>query len=468
MSQDQESQQEFSVNNETNELLNELVDQIINNDVTLVVGPELSIVREGKEIANLYDKVRPDLLKEVSNTWKGKCDFNDPQWNFKDIADFVEGDAGKKRIAGYIQSLYGRADLDYLDKLVAMGFDTYISVTPDSWLTKALQKKKDKAENGAADFYEFNYHNTSMDAPRDDLELENKAIVLNLLGSVNANKTGFACSNIDILDWLYTFYKHSTEYQKCEHSVLAKVLDRVETKSNLLFIGCDFPDWLFCLLCRALNLGNLREEKFTKFISHNNLLKNQKLSTTLEYIKAGIYIDDQFYKTSCGFVDRLYAAWSWRQKDLSFKKKEVFLCFSSKDREFVGQVYRYLSVEKGMQHVWYDDKKMGTGDAYVKFISRAISSVKVFVMFLSKNTTQSLSEAYFPKEWELARHEYDSRELPEKLSVLAYVIDDTGFPDFEKVLPVRFKEKVNTRLFINGHDHNLKAVYDDIRKELDQ
>jgi hypothetical protein len=306
-----------------------------------------------------------------------------------------------------------------------------------------------------------------MDSPQDGLELENKAIVLNLLGSVNANKTGFACSNIDILDWLYPFYQHSTEYQGSAHSVLAKVLDRIERKTNMLFIGCDFPDWLFCLLCRALNRDNLRESNVTKFISHNNLLKNQKLSTTLEYIKAGIYIDDQFYKSSCGFVDRLYAAWSWRQKDLAFKKKEVFLCFSSKDREFVGKVYRYLSVEKGMQHVWYDDKKMGTGDAYVKFISRAISSVKVFVMFLSKNTTQSLSEAYFPKEWELARHEYDRRELPERLSVLAYVIDDTGFPDFEKVLPVRFKEKVNTRLFITDQDHNLTAVYDDIRKELD-
>ncbi len=467
-------------NQTKNELLNEdsldeLIDLIIDQDVAIVVGPELSQVNDPKfpnAPQNLYDRLFPELEDQVrkSQEWYDKWKHDGESWNFRELAVFLENDASKKRITRSIIGLEEHADLTYYQKLAAMSFDTFISVTPDSWLTKAI-RNWDQAHDNVG-IHEFNYHNESLNSPVRNLDVNSKKVIINLLGSINANKTGYACSNNEILDWLYTFYKDIKDFQNCNHEELKLLLEKVVGKSTLLFIGCDFPDWLFCLLCRALNFGNLRDNNFTKFIAHNSLLMNPKLYSTLEGISARIYIDHNYYKTSGVFVDSLFSAWNKRQKLEEDKNKDVFLSFSSANRSQVKKVFQYLSVDRGMKKIWFDEEKLNSGNDYHIKISKALRQVKVFVMFLSKETTDLLSntdenksDPYFPKEWEIARHEFDSRPEEEKLVIKLFAIDDTAMDKLQKTLPDRFQTLSIKRISVEGSG-DLKALFNLINDDL--
>ncbi len=454
--------------------LDDLITLIIENDVAVVVGPELSLVKDPKNPAksiNLYDKLFPELEDQVrkNQDWYDKWKHDGESWNFRELAVFLENDANKKRITRSINALESDADLSYYEKLAAMSFDTFITVTPDGWLSKALRKEVDD-EN--TDIHEFNYHNESLNSPVRNLDLQNKKAIFNLLGSINANKTGYASSNNEILDWLYTFYKDTKDFRDCDHEELNQLLSRVDEKSTLLFVGCDFPDWLFCLLCRALNFGNLRENNFSKFITHNSLLLNPKLYSTLEGIAARVYIDHNYYQTSGIFVDRLFTAWNERQQKEEDKNKLVFLSFSSEDRTGVTKVYQYLSMERGMKKIWFDEKKIQTGDDYHIKISKALRQVKVFVMFLSKNTADLVltdkkkdNNPYFPKEWEIARHELDSRPDEDTLNVKLLAIDDTDMTYLKKSLPDRFQTLSIKRVSVENSE-DLKGIFNLINDDL--
>jgi TolB-like protein/cytochrome c-type biogenesis protein CcmH/NrfG len=120
--------------------------------------------------------------------------------------------------------------------------------------------------------------------------------------------------------------------------------------------------------------------------------------------------------------------------------KAVFLSYASQDAEAAARICEALRAA-GIE-VWFDQSELRGGDAWDQMIRRQVKSCYLFVPLISANT-QSRTEGYFRREWNLAvARTLDMSE--DQAFLLPVVIDATS--DAEARVPEKFKEVQWTRL----------------------
>src|ERR1700685_192359 len=120
--------------------------------------------------------------------------------------------------------------------------------------------------------------------------------------------------------------------------------------------------------------------------------------------------------------------------------KAVFLSYASQDADAARRVCE--SLRAGGIEVWFDQSDLRGGDAWDAAIRRQVKDCALFVPLISSNT-ESRSEGYFRREWNLAVNRM--LDMAEDQSfLLPVVIDDT--PEVTARVPDRFRERQWTRL----------------------
>jgi len=120
--------------------------------------------------------------------------------------------------------------------------------------------------------------------------------------------------------------------------------------------------------------------------------------------------------------------------------KAVFLSYASQDAGAARCVCDSLRAA-GIE-VWFDQSDLRGGDAWDAAIRRQVKDCALFVPLISSNT-ESRSEGYFRREWNLAVNRM--LDMAEDQSfLLPVVIDDT--PEMTARVPDRFRERQWTRL----------------------
>lgn len=106
----------------------------------------------------------------------------------------------------------------------------------------------------------------------------------------------------------------------------------------------------------------------------------------------------------------------------SERRPSIFLSYASEDRA-AARVLRDALIATGLD-VWYDESKLGGGDAWDQKIRRQIRDCDFFMPVISQATEQR-KEGYFRREWRLAA-ERTMDMADDVLFLLPVAIDDTS------------------------------------------
>lgn len=237
-------------------------------------------------------------------------------------------------------------------------------------------------------------------------------VVYHLLGRASV-EPDFALCDEDVLEFLVAMH--------AEHQSPRRLFDMVRG-SNLLFIGCDFPDWLSRFFLRTLKRSRLSAEREQlEVVADTVVVADARLGEFLRRFSYQTYV---YPGDAISFVDELYRRWSAGRPgadgtrsvaeahavvDASEAAGSVFLSYAAEDRLAARRLRDALHAA-GID-VWMDDQRLDSGAAYDRIIEERIRDCALFVALVSNNT-ETRDEGYFRREWRLAEertHRLSSR-----------------------------------------------------------
>ena len=215
--------------------------------------------------------------------------------------------------------------------------------------------------------------------------------------------------------------------------------------SHLLFLGCQFPDWLTRFMLRAAKNSKLSAARdFYEYLIDGDPEANSPLGAFLANFSCGTQVRPQ---DPISFVAEFARRWQLRQGSEAPDKApepgpmpetmppgSLFISYASEDR--AAALRLAADLQSAGLPVWLDRQQLDWGSDYTARIQRAIQQCALFVPLLSRTAEQRTG--FFRKEWAWACE----RNLDFTGSSLAFicplVVDDTAvFSSAE--IPAAFK-----------------------------
>ncbi len=405
-------------------LWRQLIDDIEDRLVVPVIGPELLVVNAGGEDALLSDYLARELAAnlELSQPLPPARSLNEL------VSEFLRrpGSDPEDLYRGVRQILRHHCCLtpEPLKKLAAIShFDVYISTTFDCLLEQALNEQR---FGGAARTRSLAYSRKRNpdDLPAEYLERSHDGadpLVYYLFGKLGP-RDDYALMEDDILHFCHRL--QSRDHQP------SNLFDLLQNK-NILALGCGFPGWLTRFFLAAAKGDKYITDGARGVVADHASAQDPGLVLFLERRKTAVYEAGD----AVAFVDSLHRQWMERfgtpspaasreaaPADLpEFKPDSVFLSYASEDRA-AAQIIRDALEQAGV-NVWFDQRRLESGDVFEEKILRNIERCSVFIPVISRHVTIS-GRRFFFEEWDKAARE--SRRWPDDDPYIQpIVIDDT-------------------------------------------
>ncbi len=327
-------------------------------------------------------------------------------------------------------------------------FNVFVTTTFDSLLAQALDEER---HGGAPTTVSLAYSpNNNTDLPADARQ-SGTPTVFHLLGRISASPD-YVITEEDTLEFFTAIQSESKR-----PNVL---LDELKT-SHLLLIGNTFPDWLARFFIRIAKHGRLslqREE--LEIIADRSVAMDPKLVLFLRNFSYRTQIFEQgnaaefVHELSTRYLER-YPGEASRSEapatgakagattpaaTVETKPGSVFLSYASQDAPAVKKIRDAL--EAAGVEVWFDQRRLESGDDFDKEIKRHIRACSLFVPVISTHT-QARHEGYFRLEWALGAER--SKLIAETIPfILPVLIDPVS--EHEALVPDRFLQVQWTKL----------------------
>ena len=304
-------------------------------------------------------------------------------------------------------------------------FDLFATATPDDLLARALDAVR---FDGAPQTDEIEYApKLPTDRRRDIPEVTSSkySAVFYLFGKADVSPF-YAIHDEDALEFPYTLQAGNGP---------ERMFSQLRSR-NLLFIGCNFADWLSRFFLRLSNSERLSSDQRNKkefFVGHETK-EDHDFTVFLERFSQ----DSRYYPVDArAFVAELYQRWSVRNPAASSRSKAadgepgptadlsasgtIFISYSGDD---IGAAKRMFSdlQEIGGDVAWFDKSALKPGDNWDHHLRSAVQRCGLFLPLLSANTEQR-TEGYFRLEWNEAAER--SRKIQGKKFIFPIVIDPT-------------------------------------------
>jgi hypothetical protein len=177
-------------------------------------------------------------------------------------------------------------------------------------------------------------------------------------------------------------------------------------RNHLLFLGCQFPDWLTRFLLRTAKNAKLSVERgFFEYLVDAKFESNSSLVTFLTSFSKDTQV---FVQDPAEFVAELARRWQGRQIASGAAEVpepapmaqfmppgSIFISYASEDRNPVLRLAADLQAA-GLP-VWLDRQQLDWGSDYTARIQLAIGQCALFVPVLSATALQRTG--FFRKEW---------------------------------------------------------------------
>lgn len=403
---------------------NKLLDKIEKEEVILILGDELSMLKiQGKQVL-LKDYLLDQLVK-VLNEEEVDSSKHLKKEDVTSFSDISYEDLGKqwKKIPSdpYMETA------EILSNIPSTSYETTI-------LRKLLSIDKFKLilttsfDNIAYTVLKDLYDKDSLvklgyikRTNGQDISVgSNKRILYHLFGKSNSELHGYVLSEDDLLEFIHFWM---------DQNYRPKELSKQLSDKYILVLGCNYPNWLFRFFFHSLKYtptpkGECRE---------NGLLADCHLDPELvSFLRR---METSVHEDAVSFIEELYERWEKRTPSNLITKAEnkedeieAFISYASEDYDIVAEIVEIFK-EMGYPNIWFDKKDLEGGDKYEELIKYKIEKAKVFIPILSPHTENSDGGRFFRKEWKWAKDTEDSHFGTENNFIRPILIDGFHMSD---------------------------------------
>jgi len=369
----------------------ELLSYIEAHSVIPVVGPELIVV----EYEGCIQPYRQLLARQLAI--RLKLSDIEPDAPLEQVVAAYLAKAGAKR-----QSVYRELG-DLATKLVVKipepllqlasirDLNLFASFCTDTFLAQAINAVR---FGGRPQTHQLAFSpNEASDLPEGQ---NNEPTVFSLFGRMSVLPK-YVVAEEDAIEWVSSL--------QVPEKRPARLFDELG-RNHLLFLGCQFPDWLTRFLLRTAKNGKLSVERgFFEYLVDAEFETNSSLVTFLTSFSKETQV---FVKDPAEFVAELARRWQGRQSTGTaaavpepgpmaqiMPPGSIFISYASEDRTPVLRLAADLQAA-GLP-VWLDRQQLDWGSDYTARIQLAIGQCALFVPVLSATAQQRTG--FFRKEW---------------------------------------------------------------------
>jgi hypothetical protein len=431
------------------EFWDDLLAFIEDGRVLPIVGSELLIIEDAGRSIPLYRAVAERLLK------KHRLSAVGPGIELRDNHELNDAVCALAAAGKRVRDLY-RPVHDILSELLAAQpeplkplseiasirhFDVFATTTPDDLLARALDAVR---FDNTVQTDQIEYApKLPTDRRRDIPEVASSqyTAVFYLFGKADVSPF-YAIHDEDALEFPYTLQAGGGP---------ERILSQLRAR-NLLFIGCNFADWLSRFFLRLSNSERLFSDQRTKkeFFVGEEIANDRNFTVFLERFSQ----DSRYFPMGARiFVGELHRRWSERNPSLSAAAEQsgaraeepggvllggsIFISYSHDDAGAAKELFAGLQ-EMGGDVAWFDKSALKPGDNWEQHILGAIQRCSLFLPLVSSNTEQR-TEGYFRREWSEAAER--CRKIQGRKLIFPVVIDPQYNGDMSRymLVPEQFK-----------------------------
>ncbi|HEY2290718.1 MAG TPA: toll/interleukin-1 receptor domain-containing protein [Thermoanaerobaculia bacterium] len=391
-----------------------LLDYIQEGTVIPVIGSELVTVRDGEQDVPLDCWLARRLVADLglpTEDLPAGFTLNEV------VSLHLRRRGEREELYPQIHRMLKNATLTPPEPLKALAgipkLDLFVSLTFDSLLADALGTSQQIAYSP----------NTVRDLPGPKAELR-QPVVFHLLGKASASPDYAICDE-DLLEIL-----HGLQDKQRQPKTLFDEL----RGNHLLFLGCNFGDWLtrfFLRTARSLELSQKRRR--WDVLVGDCIAHDAGLVLFLESFSSDARVVSL---TAADFVTELARRWHAAHPPAAAEPKSgevettgktvpsgaIFISYASEDLEPASRLADGLRAA-GLE-VWFDKNALQMGDDWARSIRRGIERCSLFLPVISQ---RSLSEEnrrrYFWREWNDA-DDFARGIAPGEAFIVPIVIDD--------------------------------------------
>ncbi|SMO66185.1 SIR2-like domain-containing protein [Saccharicrinis carchari] len=396
---------------------------ISKNKVVPVIGNDLLIIKKGDEHIPLYAYITQKLGTKLNIDVKG-LNFREfvleNQRNstlMDEIEDFLE-DIDKENIL----------IVDHIEKLARItGFNFFISTNFDPIFEQILERERCTPPKKVNTIY-YTQPPIAQTLIQEDTDNVGPT-VFKILGSFN--KT-CAITEEEVLEYIFSLND--------DNNVGRYLFDKLERK-RLLFLGCDFPNWLLRFFIRSVTHEPFSIDSKLKYIADNYVHKDIKLSHFLQHFKTSIVcLSQEKYDNPIKFIDELYNKWIQQNSTNQQMRYNgaIFISYSHHDKDTVLALYNEL-LAHGF-NVWLDKDQLHSGDNYRQQIIEKIRECDLFIPVISQSSISNKESYVYSIEWDraIARRKTREEESDTHSFIHPIIIDDTQVTDIG--IPSNFRQ----------------------------
>ena len=272
-------------------------------------------------------------------------------------------------------------------------FNLLVSLTPDNLLERAINQT---GNTDSVQVNTFSPREASESIAGQAMNRPNERSIFQMLGSCLSVGSGFAIHEEDALEYLY---KLQSDSARRFSGILAEL-----RRKDLLFIGCNFPDWLGRAMLRMVNDNRFYAKDTQEFLCPG--AKDTGLNTFLtHYSPNTLAFDDPPEAVIAKLVEKFGESVPVTPVQIVQKMPlkggpTIFVSYASQNTESVRTIADTL-LTLGFSDVWLDRKKLKGGDDWSDRIVEAIQKCDFFMPILSIEA-DNRREGVFWDEWQTA------------------------------------------------------------------
>jgi hypothetical protein len=404
----------------------QLLDFIDDGTVVPVIGDELHLSPRGSDGRTLDEEVVEKLAQQLG---VAPASYR----SVRQLAhDYSKNDAQRREVfRSALKRVFRHVNRvpPALEQLASIkDFRLYISATPSTMIADVLSRRRLGGEGRCSETHFAPNSSIRPDGvPQENVRDLRVPHVFYPFGSFQGTK--FAVTEEDTLDYLCHLFAEPK---------LASLLASIK-QCHLLFIGCNFPDWLTRFWIRAL----AGDQWLPGGREHVEYIADQTASTDESLI---VFLDRMNVrgsnKNASDFVAELHDRWQGRRKLVSDDdplppepdNPYVFISYAHEDQARAQMLYQRLDA-KGVT-AWLDTKHLEPGYNVQRELRHRIERCTLFMPILSEHVRRA--KGYFREEWSHARACAGRLNTVKRPFILPVVVDDLPDRDFDAGAPDEF------------------------------
>lgn len=258
-------------------------------------------------------------------------------------------------------------------------------------------------------------------------EMFEKPTVYNMLGTLGRSNNEYVLTDVDYMELLVKMISN-------ENGRFTSLKTAVKD-ATLLFIGCDFPDWILRMFLKFYLSGR----QYSQEDLEKNFIIEQLTDDPGKSFFIGSYGIKKFNTPPGQFIKDIYDQLSKPPFidciEERYSNHPVFISYNHDDQELVDCIQQQLESHSIL--VWKDHNNMRSGGRIDDEVKSAIDNACTVIPILTNKVQEATPAKYYPKEWN-------------------YVCDSQNYSI--KLVPVRTKDYVNNSLPNDVFHENTKKL----------